>query len=112
MASGPPISPISSITLHSRKRGRLIPRRARGLRAGAVILKPGESVAWHSTRRREELITILAGRLSLEFLAARRRVRCLPLRSGQCAFVRAHTIHRMVNASRATARYMYVTGPA
>lgn len=100
------------VVLSTHRKGRLIPRRARGLRAGAVVLRPGESMAWHSTNGREELIMVLDGRLSLEFHTPRQRLRRLPLRSGQCAFVRAHTMHRPINTSSSTARYVYVTGPA
>lgn len=100
------------IVRSTRQRGRLIPRRARGLRAGAVTLKPGESMEWHSTRDREELIAVLDGRLSLEFHAPRQRLRRAALRQGQCAFVRADTMHRLTNVSASPSRYIYVTGPA
>ena len=46
--------------------GRLVPRRLRGLRAGSVILKPGGSMPWHSTKDREELLIVLAGSVRLE----------------------------------------------
>ena len=69
-------------------------------------------MAWHSTQRREELITVLAGRLWLETRGARSRARRRRVGKGQCAFIRAHTMHRLINATRATARYVYVTGSA
>ena len=65
-------------------------------------------MAWHSTHDREELIIVLRGRLSLELLPARRRARAL--RPGQCAFIPTQTMHRLINASRSAACYVYVTG--
>ena len=139
--------------------GRLLPRRERGLRAGSVMLHPGYAMDWHSTKRREELLIILIGRVHLEVQAppprhgpqrfasqseasgahggaralegagcrpirggvagaasaargAPRTARRRLLRAGQCALLAKDTLHRVVNRSRATARYLYVTAPA
>jgi mannose-6-phosphate isomerase-like protein (cupin superfamily) len=65
---------------------------------------------WHTTGQREELLLVLAGRIRLELgdHPARRRRRVI--RAGQCAWVGRHTPHRVLNESRASARYLYVTG--
>lgn len=89
--------------------GRLVPRRPRGLRAGAVTLRPGGVMDWHSTQRREELLVVLDGRLALEVHASKHQVQRLPLRRGQCAFLCSRTVHRVVNRSNTPARYVYVT---
>ena len=67
-------------------------------------------MAWHSTKRREELITVLAGWLWLETRATPHRTRRHRVRFGQGAFIPSHTMHRLINASRSAARYLYVTG--
>ncbi len=66
---------------------------------------------WHSTRSREELLIALAGRVSLEVHVASRVTRQIPLRAGQCAFLPAKTLHRVVNRSQTDAHYLYVTAP-
>ena len=95
--------------------GQLIPRRRRGLRAAVVALAPGASMTWHSTKRREELLIVLRGKVVLEWFPSGRRgaeASIRLLREGQCAFLRSRTRHRLLNGSPAVARYVYVTGPA
>jgi mannose-6-phosphate isomerase-like protein (cupin superfamily) len=92
--------------------GRLIPKRGRGLRASVVILPPGEVMEWHSTRGREELLVVLAGRVQVELQASPRRYIHRAVRVGQAAFVPRETRHRVLNCSRMPARYLYVTGSA
>ncbi|MBI4343549.1 MAG: cupin domain-containing protein [Candidatus Omnitrophica bacterium] len=91
----------------TRRAGRLIPSRPRGLRSRVVTLRPGEAMAWHSTQRREELILLLEGTLQVELARPSRRRR---LRAGQCAFLPPRTTHRLVNHTKHTVRYVYVTG--
>ena len=91
--------------------GRLVPPQAKGLRAGSVILKPGEAMGWHSTGPREELLLALAGRVRIEVQPRRRRAQSVALTVGQCAFLPTRTPHRVVNQSRSIARYLYITAP-
>lgn len=91
---------------------RLLPRRERGLRAGSVLLMPGRAMDWHSTERREELLIMLIGRVDLELRVSPRSARRRVLNAGQCAFLPKGTLHRVMNRSRTTARYLYVTGSA
>lgn len=84
------------------------------MRAGAVLLRPGGVMDWHSTHAREELIILLQGTVRLDVGRAEgapEAVQALPLQAGQCAFVPARCTHRVVNRSRRTARYVYVTAP-
>ena len=93
-----------------RRAGRLTPKRGRGsVRAGSVRLRPGAVMDWHSTRLREELLILLAGRADLEVDRPAGRIRCVALRAGQCAWLAPRTAHRVVNRSTATAWYLYVT---
>ena len=81
------------------------------MRAGVVVLKPGEIMEWHSTRAREELLIMLAGRVQVEVEG---RVGCqhVGLNVGACARLPQRTRHRIVNRSTAAAaRYVYVTAP-
>jgi len=94
------------------REGRLIPRRARGLRAASVSLAPGQTMAWHSTGAREELLIALRGMVQLETRRSSLRCQRVVLKAGQCAFLPRQTPHRLINRSNMTARYLYVTGDA
>ncbi len=71
---------------------------------------------WHSTRTREEFLIALGGRVHVEVLMARKRLAVrrqrIPLHAGECLYLPPHTRHRVLNVSRAPARYIYVTAPA
>ena len=88
-----------------------MPPTARALRARCVILKRGDSMDWHSNLSREELLMAITGRVDVEVQVSARRRRQRRLLAGQCAFLPAQTVHRVVNRSRTTATYLYVTGP-
>ena len=90
------------------REGRVIPRRARGLRAAVVVLKPGAAMDWHSTGSREELLIALVGRVQVEVRTASRKRRA-GLQAGPCALLPQGTWHSVVNRSMRTARYLYVT---
>ena len=87
----------------------MVPPTARGLRAGAVVLRPGEVMDWHSTHAREELLIALAGCAQLEVQLAPRRTRRVTLKAGVCAFLPCEMVHRVVNRSPRVTRYLYVT---
>lgn len=76
-----------------------------------MLLRPAAVMEWHSTRRREELLVILAGRADLE-VRTPRRVRRIFLKPGQAIVLAAETVHRVVNRSRQVLRYLYITAPA
>ena len=93
-----------------RRPGRLTPPQATGVRASAVRLSAGSVMDWHSTKEREELLVMLEGRVRLELCSQRQR--SLSLRAGQCAWLPSQTLHRVVNRSAVSARYVYVTARA
>ena len=93
-----------------RRPAKLTPPHAQRLRSRAIRLAPGTSIAWHSTRRREELLIILEGSVSVEAYDRRHRVRTTRLTPGACAFLAAQVRHRVVNRSARPAQYIYVTG--
>lgn len=96
-----------------RRPGRLVPGPGRGLRARCVRLRAGETMDWHSTGRREELLLVLDGRVRVEVNRPHRgRRRRIPLRALTSLFLPAGTWHQVANVSRRSARYVYVTGPA
>lgn len=97
------------VRAHTRA-GRLTPAKNRGLRARVVILAPRGIMPWHSTRRREELLLVLRGALRVEWVQPRQQIIAQPLRAGHALWLPAQTIHRVVNAARRKARYIYVTG--
>lgn len=92
--------------------GRLIPKRAAGLRARSVILKPGQVMDWHCTKDREELLIILKGKLVFEVQSLSSKVRIYIVSVGQSVFLSSKTMHRLVNRSHLIAKYIYVTGEA
>ena len=101
-----------------RRAGRVIPRRANGLGAAVVALKPGAVMDWHSTGSREELVIALAGRVQVH-TAKTPPAFCgagccdvAVVRAGQCAFLPRETFHCVINRSAKQARYLYVTASA
>ena len=98
-------------TVSYQRTGRLVPKRRRGLRARSVALRPGEPVAWHSTKEREELLVALSGSVDVEQRSGR-GMRQTRLKAGCCLWLPRRTLHRVVNRSSKTARYLYVTGAA
>jgi mannose-6-phosphate isomerase-like protein (cupin superfamily) len=105
-----PSRPAIRVTSYRSAR-RLIPRRRRGLRASSVVLRPGGTMDWHSTQRREELLIAMAGTVHLEADAGG-TTRRVSVKAGQCAWLPPHTRHRVVNRFRLSAAYVYVTGAA
>ncbi len=67
---------------------------------------------WHSTGSREELLILIGGWADVEVRGRSGRVRQIELRRNRCLFVPRQTWHRVVNRSRGTAHYLYVTGAA
>ena len=99
---------IRARSLH--RTGRLVPPHARALRAGAVSLRPGEVMGWHSTGTREELLIVLEGCVRVE-RRSRERLGAMALAAGQSLFLPSRTRHRVVNRSGTAARYIYITAP-
>ncbi len=94
-----------------RRPGRVVPPTARGLRARTVRLQRGEIMEWHSTHQREELLIAFVGVVDVEVSTAAGTTRRFTVTSGECAFLPSETLHRVVNRSRRSASYLYVTAP-
>ena len=93
-----------------RRAGRLVPPASRRLRSRSMILKPGQSVEWHSTGSREELLIGISGTVTLEYRDGPRRVRRATLPAGGCLFLPHRIEHRVVNRALRMAHYIYLTG--
>ena len=93
-----------------RRAGRLVPPSSRRLRSRSMILQPGQSVEWHSTGSREELLIGISGTATLEYRDGPRRVRRASLPAGGCLFLPCHVEHRVVNRASRMAHYIYLTG--
>jgi len=74
------------------------------MKSGAVVLRPGESVGWHVTRKREEVVVVLSGRG--EFRTRDGTV--LELAPHAVAYCPPETEHDVVNTGTEPLRYVYV----
>lgn len=79
------------------------------MRAGAVVLRPSKIMDWHSTKSREELLIALQGLVQVEVQRSHRPPRRIPLKNGACLWLPPHTRHRVVNAAKTPAHYLYIT---
>ena len=89
--------------------GRLVPPTARRMRARSVLLKPQQTMPWHSTGPREELLIVWAGTIRVETQPDATRLSGVTVRAGGCVFVPPQTVHQVVNRSPRPAQYVYVT---
>jgi mannose-6-phosphate isomerase-like protein (cupin superfamily) len=78
----------------------------KGLKAGLMLLKPGEGVGEHSTAGREEAIIILRGQARVRL----RGRRCLNAAKGSFVYIPPRQAHNLENAGRGQLRYVYITG--
>jgi mannose-6-phosphate isomerase-like protein (cupin superfamily) len=79
-----------------------------GMRAGLVILKPGEEIGEHSTESKEESLVILSGNAKIQcvghpdFSAA----------AGSLVYIPPHTRHNVRNVGKGQLKYVYIVSPA
>jgi mannose-6-phosphate isomerase-like protein (cupin superfamily) len=78
-----------------------------GIRAGCVVLKPGESIGKHSTKSKEEILVILKGRAEAS---------CggnppLTAEENYIIYIPPHTTHNVKNIGSGLLRYIYITSP-
>jgi mannose-6-phosphate isomerase-like protein (cupin superfamily) len=78
-----------------------------GMKAGHVILKPGESVGEHSTGPKEEAIIVLRGKgeISCEGKAP------LTVEKNTLVYVPPETKHDVENTGSEPLKYVYVVAP-
>ncbi len=79
----------------------------KGMLGGAVKLKPGESVGWHSTGENEEALTILRGSgvANIEGLAD------LPLHEKMLAYFPSGLRHNVTNTGNELLEYVWIVAP-
>lgn len=79
-----------------------------GMRGGAVRLKPGESVGWHSATSTEESLVILCGNgtASIEGHAD------VPLHEKMLAYIAPNTKHNVTNTGADVLEYVWIVAPA
>jgi len=73
------------------------------IRAGKVILKPGEETGEHIPYKREELIIILKGNGVIIIEGKKRRIK-----TGDAVFIAQNKKHNIVNDSKKELIYVYV----
>jgi quercetin dioxygenase-like cupin family protein len=83
--------------------GLVTPEDSKRMRSRVVVLEPGKEVGEHTTEDREELLTVLEGKVVLVGPDGEH-----PIVPGQAAFIPLGTKHNVINRTKAPARYMYV----
>jgi mannose-6-phosphate isomerase-like protein (cupin superfamily) len=78
-----------------------------GLRSGAVILRPEESVGEHTTDQREEAIVILEGTAEISL----GRQAPLNAEKDYIVYIPPNTPHDVKNTGTDLLRYIYITSP-
>ena len=78
-----------------------------GMRGGAVRLKPGESVGWHSTSGNEEALVILHGQGTAN-IEGRADV---PLKERMLAYIPPATRHNVTNTGAEPLEYVWIVAP-
>ena len=78
-----------------------------GMRGGAVRLKPGESIGWHSTKANEESLLILhgSGTASIEGHPD------VPLHERMLAYIPPDTKHNVTNTGTDVLEYVWIVAP-
>ncbi|MDP2043790.1 MAG: cupin domain-containing protein [Candidatus Omnitrophota bacterium] len=80
----------------------------KGLRAGLVTLKPGESVGEHKTERKEEVIVILNGSATI-YYGKNKKIKAP---QNTFAYIAPETTHNVKNSGSKILRYIYLTNSA
>jgi quercetin dioxygenase-like cupin family protein len=78
-----------------------------GMRGGAVRLKPGESVGWHSTGQNEEALTILQG----SGVANVQGHADVPFGAKMLVYIPPNTRHNVTNTGKEALEYVWVVAP-
>jgi quercetin dioxygenase-like cupin family protein len=78
-----------------------------GMRGGAVRLKPGESVGWHSTGQNEEALTILQGSGAAHIQGQAD----VPFHAQMMIYIPPDTRHNVSNTGNEVLQYVWVVAP-
>ena len=77
------------------------------MRSGLVLLKPRESVGWHTTGRNEEALVILRGRGEALIEGQPGRLFAAPM----LVYIPPATRHNVSNTGNELLEYVYVVAP-
>ncbi|MFA4854920.1 MAG: cupin domain-containing protein [Candidatus Omnitrophota bacterium] len=77
----------------------------KGLRAGLVTLKPGESIGEHKTEHKEEVIVILNGS-AIIYYGKNKKIKAP---QNTFAYIAPETTHNVKNSGCKILQYIYVT---
>lgn len=75
------------------------------VRSGFVILNADESVGWHNTEARHEIIIILKGKAKVHYGAKGR----FNLSDNSFVYLPPQTLHNVENTGRRPLKYVYIT---
>jgi mannose-6-phosphate isomerase-like protein (cupin superfamily) len=78
------------------------------MRAGLIVLAPGDSVGRHSTQQNEEVLVVLEGSGEMVFGDGSR----LPVHANSALYCPPETTHDVLNTDHAVLRYVYVVSRA
>jgi mannose-6-phosphate isomerase-like protein (cupin superfamily) len=78
------------------------------MRAGLIVLAPGDSVGRHSTQQNEEVLVVLEGSGEMVFGDGSK----LPGHANSALYCPPETTHDVVNTGHAVLRYVYVVSRA
>jgi mannose-6-phosphate isomerase-like protein (cupin superfamily) len=78
------------------------------MRAGLIVLAPGDSVGRHSTQQKEEVLVVLEGSGEMVFGDGSK----LPVHANSALYCPPETAHDVVNTGHAVLRYVYVVSRA
>jgi len=79
------------------------PKETKNLKAGRVVLAPGEEVGEHVTESREELLVVLNGTATLF-----KEEQSFELKEGETHFIKEGVRHNVKNNSGKELEYVYV----
>ncbi len=73
------------------------------MKAGKILLSPGEEVGWHVTEKREEIIFVLEGTATII-----ENDRTAEKKSGEIHHIKQGVRHNVVNKTTKGVEYIYV----
>ena len=79
----------------------------KGLAAGLMVIKKGDSVGIHNTENREEILVVLQGKAQVS-VAGKRFI----LKNGMMLYIPPNSLHNVRNTETRLLKYLYVTAAA
>ena len=78
-----------------------------GFHSGKVVLKPGQSIGKHNTKRYEEILIVLEGKGQ----TLSKNTPPLDLSKSTIAYIPPHTEHNVKNTGNSNLVYIYIVAP-